>query len=268
MLHTFTRLGSVVLTLSLGVACSSSKDATGSDGGSGGSNVGTGGESGSGGSGGEHTGSGGSSGQAGTGGSADGGSSGHDAGSSTGGSGTADSGSTGGSNTTDSGSTGGSGATDSGTVAQNVLVNPGFEDGTMSPWTSNSSNFIVDGDSPRTGAYDGKLYSGFGDPTWDETMSGEALLIPAGTYTFHVWAKKSGTGTLTTLRLEASSSGSTKTLDILANVTAAYQEFSVSDITVASPNGPNLGACTVRVAAAGDDQVSVYLDDASLTMNP
>jgi hypothetical protein len=268
--------GSVILAFSFGIACTSSKDNAAADGGSGGSDVGTGGSNGTGASAGGHAGSGGSAGHNGTGGNGTGGKG--TGGNGTGGA-TTDSGagghdsgaggvSTGGSGTTDSGSTGGSSATDSGSTGNNVLTNPGFEDGVMSPWTSNSSNFIVGSDAPRSGSYNAKLYSGFGDPTWDETMVEEALFLAEGRYTFHIWVEKAGTGTLTTLRLEASSSGSTKTLDILQDVTGTYQEFTVSGITVTSSNGPNLGVCTVRVVAAGDDKVSVYLDDASLTKNP
>ncbi len=276
MLRKRTGFGSVILALSFGIACTSSKDNGAADGGSGGSNVGTGGSSGTGGSGGGQAGSGGSAGHNGTGGNgtggngtggatADSGTAGHGGagGASTGGSGTLDSGSAGGSRTTDSGST-----RDSGSTGNNVLTNPGFEDGIMAPWTSNSSNFIVGSDAPHSGSYNAKLYSGFGDPTWSETMSEEAHFLAAGTYTFHIWVEKAGTGTLTTLRLEASSSGSTETLDILQNVTGTYQEFTVSGITVASPSGPNLGGCTVSAVAAGDDKVSVYLDDASLTKDP
>lgn len=276
MLRKLAGFGSVILVFTVGTACTSSKDNGAADGGSGGSRAGTGGSNGTGGSGGGQVGSGGSAGRNGTGGNGtggngtggngtggantDGGTAGHDSGS--GGA------STGGSSTSDSGSSGGSSTTDSGSTGDNMLTNPGFEDGVMSPWTSNSSNFIVGSDAPRSGSYNAKLYSGFGDPMWDETMSGEALFLAAGTYTFHIWIEKAGTGTLTTLRLEASSSGDTKTVDVLQNVTSAYQEFTVSGITVTSPNGPNLGACTVRVAAAGDKNVSVYLDDASLTKNP
>jgi hypothetical protein len=275
MLSKLTGLGCVILSLSLGlgVACTTSKDKATGDGGSGGNGAGTGGTNDTGGSGGSHAGSGGSAGHGGngTGGTdTDGGTAGHGGagGASTGGSATSDSGATGGSSTIDSGSTGGASTTDSGSTATNVLTNPGFEDGVMDPWTSLSSNFIVDGDAPRSGSYDAKLYSGFGDPTWAETMSGEALLLAAGTYTFHVWVEKAGTGTLTALSLEASSSGATKTLDILSNVSGSYQEFTMSGITVTSSSGPNLGACAVRVVAAGDKMVSVYVDDASLTKDP
>ena len=266
-----TGFGSAILALFFGVACMSSKDDGGADGGSGGSDVSKGGSSGHSGSGGSQAGSGGSSGQNGAGGKGTGGATtdsgiAHDSGAggaSIDASGNTDSGSSGGSSTIDAGSIG-----DSGSSGNNVLTNPGFEDGVMSPWTSNSSNFIVGSDAPRSGSYNAKLYSGFGDPTWDETMSEEALFLAAGTYTFHIWIEKAGNGTLTTLRLEAASSGATKTLDILQDVTAGYKEFTVSGIAVASTNGPNLGACTVRVVASGDDNVSVYLDDASLTKAP
>jgi hypothetical protein len=261
MLRKLAGFGSVTFALSFGVACTSSKDNGAADGGSGGGDVGAGGRSGTG-AGGTKAGSGGSTGHDGTGGaSTDSGTARHDSGA--GGAPTGDSGST------DSGSTGGSGTNDAGSSGgNNVLTNAGFEDGVLSPWTSNSSNFIVGSDAPRSGSYNAKLYSGFGDPTWTETASEEALFLAAGTYTFHIWVEKTGTGALTTLRVEASSSGSTKTLDILQNVTGTYKEFTVTGITVTSPNGPDLGACAVRVAAAGDDHVSVYLDDASLTKDP
>ena len=270
-----TGLAAAILALAFGVACMSSKDDAMADGGSGGSD-GTGGSSGTGGSGGSKVGSGGSAGQDGTGGKSTGGKgnggattdggSAHDSGTggaSMDGSSESDAGSSGGARTIDSGASG-----DSGSLGNNVLTNPGFEDGVMSPWTSNSSNFIVGSDAPRSGSYSAKLYSGFGDPTWDETVAEEALFLGAGTYAFHIWVEKAGTGTLTTLRLEASSSGATRTLDILQAVTTGYREFTVSGITVTSTSGPNLGACTVRVVASGDDKVSVYLDDASLTKAP
>ena len=53
-----------------------------------------------------------------------------------------------------------------------------------------------------------------------------------------------------------------------AGVIPRLKQFTVSGITVTSPNGPDLGARTVRVAASGDDHMSVYLDDASLTKAP
>jgi hypothetical protein len=294
MLRKLTGLGSVVLTLSLlDVACTSAKDDPAADGGTHGNGVGdsstsdkdaTRGSGGSAGStasatGGSRTSTGGtthsggaagaSSGNSGTGRDAG---TGHDSGTHGNSDASADSGVNG-----DSGAGGTSGAPhDSGTGgdnANNVLIDPGFEEVTLEPWLSDGPDLVLEQVDPHSGNQHAALENAYTDPSpLDERMTQGANLLPPGTYTFRIWIKKAGSGNLTALRVIAEGfnymdpSEGTE-LDILQDVTDTYQLFTLTGISVTTA-GPDVGSCTVAVAASGDENAKVYLDDASLTKDP
>ncbi len=292
MLRKLTGLGSVMLTLSLlDVACMSAKDDGARDGGTHGNGVGDSSTS-------DKDATAGSGGSAGSTASATGGSrtstggtthSGGAAGASTSDAGTSpDSGTSGNSGaprdsgaasdatTGDSGAGGTSGAPhDSGTggaTANNVLIDPGFEEVTLEPWLSDGPDLVLEQVDPHSGNQHAALENAYTDPSpLDERMTQGANLLAPGTYTFRIWIKKAA-GNLTALRVIAEGfnymdpSEGTE-LDILQDVSDTYQLFTLTGISVTTA-GPDVGSCTVAVAASGDENAKVYLDDASLTKDP
>jgi hypothetical protein len=276
MLRKLIALGPVFLTLSLfDVACMSTKDTGAVDGGNprrsaGDSSArdkdataGTGGSAGS-----KATGSGGSSTSAG-GSSPNGGAFTTDSGTNRDSSATSnprtphDSGTT-----NDSAAPHDSGTTDNG--ANNFLIDPGFEEVALEPWLSNGSDLVLEHVDPHSGKQHAALENAYTDPSpLDEKMTQGVNLLAPGTYTFRIWIKKAGTGSLTALRVIAEGFNymdltESRDLDILQDVTGTYQLFTLTGIPVTTA-GANVGHCTVAVAASGDENAKVYLDDAALT---
>lgn len=164
---------------------------------------------------------------------------------------------------------------DSGTTsdANNVLIDPGFEEVTLEPWLSEGPDLVLEHVDPHSGNQHAALENAYTDPSpLDEKMTQGANLLAPGTYTFRIWIKNGGSGTLTALRVIAEGfnymePSESRELDILQDVTSTYRLFTLSGIPVTTA-GPSVGHCTVAVAASGDENAKVFVDDASLTKEP
>ena len=152
----------------------------------------------------------------------------------------------------------------------NLLVNPGFETGSASPWTA-SSGVIADSskEPPRTGTYDAWL-DGYGTTTTD-TLS-QSVALPSGCSTYllsfylHIDTAETTTSTAyDTLKVQVLNSSGTvlATLGTFSNLNAAsgYTQHSYS---LASYAGQTV---TLKFTGVEDseDQTSFVVDDTSIT---
>ena len=159
----------------------------------------------------------------------------------------------------------------SGCTAAQLLGNPGFETGALSPWTG-TSGVISNSTSelPRSGSWDAWL-DGYGSSNTD-TLA-QAVTLPSGcssyqlSFWLHIDTAETGTTAYDTLKVQVLSSSGTvlATLATYSNVNAAsgYTQYSFD---LSSYQGQSV---TVKFTGTEDSQLqtSFVLDDAALNIS-
>jgi hypothetical protein len=159
----------------------------------------------------------------------------------------------------------GAGTGGGGCTAGQLLVNPGFETGTATPWTA-TANVIADSPSepPHTGSWDAWL-DGYGRSTTDRFS--QAVAVPAGcaTATLTFWLHVDTAETTTTTKydtLTVAASGTTLATYSNLNAAPGYTQRTLS------LNAFIGGTVTVAFTGVEDsiDQTSFVVDDTAVTV--
>jgi len=116
-------------------------------------------------------------------------------------------------------------------VPANLLVNPGFEDGSMQGWTiwhSSAISQMADTDHAATGSY--KL-THWADTTYQQLTS-QKVSVPNGTYKVKVWVRSSSGHA--ELYLLAKDYGGVELTTLIPNETSDWTLYEISEIPVTS----------------------------------
>ncbi len=133
----------------------------------------------------------------------------------------------------------------------NLLTNPGFETGTLPPWSG--SNEYISGIT-RTGSYGGRIgTSGGSAGTIQQTVTG---LSPGTTYTLTAWIRMSATGSSATLGVDGY--GGSTTASPVSSTT--WTQRSITFTT-----GSSATSARVYLTKPANSGQLGYLDDVTLT---
>jgi arabinogalactan endo-1,4-beta-galactosidase len=139
----------------------------------------------------------------------------------------------------------------------NLVENPGFETGSLAPWTTSgdaAADVSKETGNTHSGTYAGHYWL---DKPFAFTLSQTISGLDSGTYVLSAWMQ--GGGGEKTLQLFATCGADTLTVDV---VNTGWQQWTQPTIANIQVTG---GTCTIGVKVAADAGVWGFIDDVELT---